>query len=132
MFGKMLQDLGYAVKMIQSVCSGYFFLEYKSDGEWQPIGLRLEPHSIDGVHGLYPHFDLEDNPYYVCAVFANGRHIPLPIVLGDTEEIGPFQRLALRLLNQNKQMESARMDCAYYENQFCNENPELVAAMELL
>ena len=112
----MIMDIKYAIKVVQCVLSGYQFLEHKSDNnEWEPIGVRLAP---DGP-ALYPHFELEDWPHYVCAVFGNKRHIPLPLVLGDYEDdVGPWQRIALWLVKGSGEFREAQQDCAYYEHQW--------------
>ena len=115
----MFDDLKYAAKVLHCVLfSEYQFLDRRIDGEnWEAIGLRLEPQ----YGGLYPHFDLEDTPYYVCARFSNGRHIPLPLLAGEYEnDVGPLQRLALHAVRNRRVFQEALIDCAYYEHQFYN------------
>jgi len=114
-----LQDAKYAIKVLLSARSGYWWLEYNSRSEWQPIGYTMEPIQCCDSVGLYPAFKLENEPYYVCARFGNGRHIPLPLVLGDDEDAGPLQRLALRLASRfSKAFHKAEFDCATYDEQW--------------
>lgn len=75
----MKNDLYYAVKAFVSILSGYKTLQYRDyDGEWQ---------DIEGPN---------DHPYYVCALFNNGRHIPLPIIIYPLNG-GPLQAAAILL-----------------------------------
>jgi hypothetical protein len=114
-FKPLVQDLKYAVKVFSCVRSGYYWLEYHTRDEWEPIG-----------YTMYPDFSLDDQPYYVCARFGNRRHIPLPLVLGDDGDAGPLQRLAIRSARRfSKAMRKAEYDCAYYENQFKDVYPDV-------
>ena len=128
-----LRDVRFAVKVIRSARSGYYWLEYHERDEWEPIGYTMEPIDCGDGRALYPNFSLDDQPYYVCARFGNGRHIPLPLVLGDDGDAGPLQRLALKVASKfSKAMREAEYDCATYENQFENAYPDVVAALELV
>ena len=118
-----LQDAQYALKVIKSVRSGYFWMEYHERDKWEPIGYTMEPCDCgEAGRALYPVFNLKDEPYYICARFGNNRHIPLPLILGDDGDAGPLQRFALRLTSRFSQaMREAEFDCAHYENQFEDE-----------
>ena len=113
----MLDDLCYAVKVFRSVVSGYDGLAWNSDQGWELIG--------DDTEGR---FDMVDYPYYVCAQFKNGRHIPLPLILGDTDNVGPIQKLALRVMfPANKWIGEDALaclqDCAEYQEQWRSDQP---------
>lgn len=118
----VIEDVRYAIKTLSTVIHRYTWLETKEDGEWIPIGFKAEPTWNGLEYGLKFHFDTAaDDPYYVCARFTNGRHIPLPLVLGDYAEIGPLQSLALRLAWRcSREFRVAFIDCAYYEHQCRN------------
>lgn len=89
----VLEDLKYAAKVIRSVRSGYVGLASRdTEGDWYLLGYQATP-TRGG--GLSLEWDLDEYPYYVCPEFGNGRHIPLPLVLGEDHDSGPIQRLAL-------------------------------------
>lgn len=106
----MLQDACYAVKVVGSVLAGYRGLQHKDcDGDWQDIS--------DG--------DFPDVPHYVCAAFENGRHIPLPLVLGEdgAGDTGPLQRAVLGFMRRHTRQRGlwrgfyrALFECAWYEH----------------
>jgi hypothetical protein len=120
MFSEIIQDVQYSVKVIQSVLSGYCGLEWRTDDqEWEKIGEDEFP----------------DLPYYVCAAFENGRHIPLPLLTGSGESEYPLQEAVLRFLSKRckhtgllRAFYRAVWDCAWYEHDFEEEYPRLEEA----
>jgi len=55
-------EVMWTTKAAHSIDSGYVRLESAEDGRYRPAILG-------------------DNAYYVCALFADGRHIPLPLLI---------------------------------------------------
>ena len=100
----MLKHIYYPIKTILTILSGY-----------------KELHA--------PHFDIEGNkwfsladdytaePYYVCAAFNNGRHIPLPIILCKSSRY-PLQNFVLHLLSWHPSYKKAFQDCQEYNEEF--------------
>ena len=107
-------DFGYAVKVLRCAGAEYLLLQWKCGDGWEACGLRLDPWECGS---LYPTYDLEDKAYYVCALFSNGAHIPLPLILGDYCEIGALQKIALKVVSSRRSFLDALIDCAYYDNQ---------------
>lgn len=99
MYNHIKQDLHYTLKAIKSIFSGYSRLEQKGyDDEFEPI---FTQDSVD--------------PYYACARFNNGRHLPLPLVIGAPSEYR-LQSLVLKLLRWHPAMRRAADDCRRYED----------------
>ena len=95
------EDVKYAVKALGSVLSGYVRLEWhEPDGAWEPIGDQVP-----------------DQPYYVCAVFRNHKHLPLPLVLGGRSEY-PAQNVVLATLRRLGLLRRAAADCRAYEGRW--------------
>lgn len=80
-FGDLPEQIGYAIKSYKAVKSGFMQMEskYHSGEEW-----------------VWEEVGANDDLYYVCARFANGRHIPLPI-LANWESGNKLQKFAIRL-----------------------------------
>lgn len=112
---RVVNDAKYAAKVIKCAFTRYVCLQWQNDDGWQACGLRLDP---DDGGALYPDYDLESDPYFVCALFGNGAHVPLPLVIGEWDDIGILQRAALRLTQGARSFQGALVDCAYYANQF--------------
>jgi len=74
-------EVMWTTKAAHSIDSGYVRLESAEDGRYRPAILG-------------------DNAYYVCALFADGRHIPLPLLIPG----GPIDTLQARVI------EAARAD----------------------
>jgi len=109
MFSKIRDDARYSVKAVRSVFSGYRGLEVRVDPDWEPVE------------------DAPDEPYYVCATFENGRHIPLPVILGfdARDEQPPLQNAVVGWMARHckpsgwlRGMYRALEDCARYEHRF--------------
>jgi len=83
-FEPQISEVRYAIKSFFTVRSGFIQMENKyHDGDewyWEKAG----PNDYD-------------DPYYTCARFGNGRHIPLPILADWDEESNKLQKLAIRL-----------------------------------
>lgn len=102
-FRDLWRDLGYTVKSLCSVLSGYVGLEFHgTEGEWLP------------VEACMPYMD---QPYYVCARFRNRKHLPLPLVLGDKSEY-PVQNVVLAALRRLGFLRRAAADCRAYEERW--------------
>ena len=117
------QDTGYAVKVFSSVLSGYKGLQYRG-GDWYNV----------------PDGELPDNPFYVCALFENGRHIPLPLILGTGKDCGRLQAGALKFVERRtgrgnrglwRAFYRALYECAWYEHDWAMENPCAFVAQTL-
>jgi hypothetical protein len=104
-----MNDLCYAVKVTRSAMSGYMGLAHKVDDGWESI---LSTRAYD----VSPVFEPADWPYFVCATFRDGRHIPLPLILGEYRECGPLQRIMLKILKPL--LQTAHYDCAHYDAQY--------------
>jgi len=109
-----VEDMRYAVKVVLSILSGYRGLQFNSDGEWI---------DVDG--------DFPDDPYYICAVFENGRHIPLPLIIDDGE-CGPLQGAVLDFMARHARPSGllrgfyrALVACAWYEELWEREQADL-------
>ena len=89
------KDIYYTIKAVLSVYSGFDCLQSRS---------------IDGWVSAY------GDPYYVCARFDNGRHIPLPLVLGDKSEY-PLQNAILQGLRRKGLLHQAETACVFFMEQ---------------
>lgn len=78
------KEVFYAVKSFFSVLSSFEGMEVKCfDGEkwaWEEVDA-----------------DYDGDPYYVCARFANGRHIPVPILADWDYDEHRLQKLAIQM-----------------------------------
>src|SRR5690554_5730681 len=83
------KDVYYTVKAALSVRSGFECLQSRSINEWVPA---------------------YSDPYYVCARFKNGRHIPLPLIVGKKSEF-PLQNVALEMLRRKGLLQQAEIAC---------------------
>ena len=77
----IVEEIMWATKSAHSIEAGYVRLETAEEGCWRP--------ALVG-----------DDAYYVCALFDDGRHIPLPLLLPG----GPIDTLQARVI------EAARSD----------------------
>lgn len=75
------EEVMWATKAAHSIEAGYVRLETAEEGRWRPA-------------------QVGDNAYFSCAVFEDGRHIPLPLLLPG----GPIDTLQARVI------EAARAD----------------------
>ena len=89
------KDVYYAVKAVLSVRSGFESLQSRSINEWV------------SAYG---------DPYYVCARFKNGRHIPLPLIIGKKSEF-PLQNAVLEILRKRGMLQQAENACIKFMEQ---------------
>ena len=89
------KDVFYTVKAVLSVRSGFDCLQSRSINEWVP------------AYG---------DPYYVCARFKNGRHIPLPLIVGKKSEF-PLQNAVLEMLRKRGMLQQAENACIKFMEQ---------------
>lgn len=79
----LAHEVYYDAKSFLAIRSGYIQMEQKlwegNESAWE----NAEPG--------------DDDPYYICARFANGRHIPLPILANWHPDENRLQKLAIRL-----------------------------------
>ncbi len=96
----------YSIKSLSSILSGFDELQVRFGDDW-----------VSAQPG-------DDDPYYVCAVFNNGRHIPLPILMNWGADGGPEAGYAMQqaaiwlggLLNR-RSLCAARAACAAFEEE---------------
>jgi hypothetical protein len=106
MLKNRIRDIYYTIKAVRSVRSGFVELQCRNSfGNWT---------SADEEYCY-------EQPYYVCALFRNGRHLPLPLVLGDKSEY-PLQNAVLNRLRRKGLLRQAEIACQEYINRY--ENPE--------
>ena len=96
----VVADLRYSVKSVLSALSGFEKLEAR--GMFEDRSMWYTPVLFD------------EPAYYVCARFLNGRHIPLPLVLGEPSEY-PLQNLVLKVLRRRGLLREAEMACLGYK-----------------
>ena len=89
------KDVFYTVKAALSVRSGFNCLQSRSLNEWVP------------AYG---------DPYYVCVRFRNGRHIPLPLVLGGKSKY-PLQDIVLKAFRKKGLLQQAEIACKNFMGQ---------------
>ena len=89
------KDVYYAIKAVLSVRSGFDCLQSRSINEWVP------------AYG---------DPYYVCARFKNGCHIPLPLIIGKKSEF-PLQNAVLEILRKRGMLQQAENACIKFMEQ---------------
>ena len=89
------KDVYYAIKAVLSVRSGFESLQSRSINEWVPAYV---------------------DPYYVCARFKNGRHIPLPLIIGKKSEF-PLQNAVLEILRKRGMLQQAENACIKFMEQ---------------
>lgn len=96
----------YAQKAFLSIISGYDELECKDEnGEFVPLD------------------DLHEYPYWVCPVFYNGRHLPLPFFTDpENAEIGWLQLKAIQLARKlnPRSFDKAENECELYKLAWTN------------
>ena len=106
---KIFKDLYYSVKVIRSILSGYrpnsLQVRGPEEGEWLPLNM------LDDI----------DIPYYVCPVFGNGRHIPLPLILDPDNSEFFFQRVILKFFKRCTHL----LDNVYYDCQTYVDNRKI-------
>ncbi len=119
---ELFQDFLYAVKLIRGVISGFDGLQCKMGGKWTYICLTIVVQYTEAGRreASPPLYEVRDHPYYVCALWKDGTHTSLPIILGDGENIGDIQKSTRTMLEKAwwKNFEDAFMACAYYQNQY--------------
>jgi len=103
------KDVYYALKAILSVRSGFESLQSRSINEWVP------------AYG---------DPYYVCARFKNGRHIPLPLIVGKKSEF-PLQNAVLEILRKRGMLQQAENACIKFMEQSPYVNSSFVETQHL-
>ena len=124
-------DLKYSLKLLRGVASGYDGLQYQFDGPWLYV-----PERVGWVRDEYGNYksesqwlDFPDQPYYVCALWKDGSHTPLPIILGCQDDGAPsvqqfvvavLESLAFRW-HRAVSFGAAFEDCARYEHSFAEE-----------
>lgn len=127
---KVKRDIGYTVKLIGGIASGFDGLQYKAGDEWEYT--EWEQASSRNWQGEYKasiKYDLPDFPHYVCVAWKNRTHTPLPIIveIDDEDEYeNPIQNAAVKFLYWlwNKMpfcpepFREAVQACAYYKQQF--------------
>lgn len=106
------KDIHFSIKAIWSILSGYLNLETKST-----------------LTGHFEEVDPEctvwwENPYYVCALFKNGRHIPLPLILEPEASEYPIQRAVIWVADKLGLLEKAKKDCLCYVKNFGESHEE--------
>jgi len=94
------QDLYYTAKLLYSVLSGYNCIVSKAwdcnDGD-EEYGYIWQPSAP------------EDSQYYACLEFGNGRHLPVPLVLGGESGL-PMQDFVIAVLMRLGCFEKALKD----------------------
>lgn len=92
------ENMFYALKTLRTVYeSWYLGLQQRdSDSGW----VEADP-------------EYGDDPYYVCAAFDNGSHIPLPLIMGDQSEF-PLQDLVLEQARRTGKLAKIVNDCEEY------------------
>ena len=120
MFEAILEELHYGIKLARGLLSGYDGLQHKTDDGWVYVEYTVKG-KWDGTQDVV--WDTPDYPYYVCPVWKNGSHTPLPFF---TERGGGYiQRAILWICDRvhPRAYMDALQDCAYYCNEFERENP---------
>lgn len=103
-FSALKVAVRYSVKSFLSILTGFDELQVRFGDDW----VAAEPG--------------DDDPYYVCGRFGNGRHIPLPILMDWGADGGPEAGYAMQqaaiwlggLLNR-RSLRAARAACAAFE-----------------
>lgn len=101
----------YGFKTLCSVLSGFSGVEAKNpynDYAFEPVDEWSD-----------------DDPYYVCAAFNNGRHIPLPIVMnGESEYI--LQDIVILCFWHHPALKQARIECQKYIDHYYDLPPVVI------
>jgi hypothetical protein len=107
-------DLFYTVKAVAAILTGFDRLETRNPVDFDGI---IDPGFDSGWREADPdgilHFGKCDIPYYVCPRFHNGRHIPLPLILGERSEF-PLQDKVLRWMRKLGFLRRAKEACEDY------------------
>lgn len=118
----LLSDIGYSLKLLCGIASGFDGLQARRSSGWEYIGWRIAvEYGQDGkVCSFKSEFtELRDDPYYVCVVWKNRSHTPLPIVLGADGDYPLQNRVVRRLWRRGSgEFHEARLACAYYDWQW--------------
>lgn len=85
---QFIDEIRYAVKSFYSILSGFVEWQTRVDDGWE---------SVDPCDDLY-------DAYYVCALFRNGRHIPLPILENWDPNENRLQKLSIKLARSVKSL----------------------------
>lgn len=104
-----LEEVALAAKTLRSVRAGYSLLQTMSEsGRW-----RTADPSID-------------DPRYVCAMFGDGGHIPVPLLLpvGEEEPAPGLQGRVLRALQEEGSLEDVLQEIRRYDLQYFGRLPE--------
>lgn len=98
----MLNDIRNTINLIRALSHKFYGLETFDGNEWSYI-----ENGYDDV-----------NPYFVCANFENGAHIPLPFFIDNikTLKCGLIQRIAISIIRciNNSEYKSAAIECEKY------------------
>jgi len=90
----IVEEIMWATKAVHSIEAGYVRLETAEEGRWRPARIG-------------------DNAYFACAVFRDGRHIPLPLLLPG----GPIDTLQARVIKaarENGSLDECVDDCCRF------------------
>lgn len=102
LLSRIRMNVFYAKKTFWSIALGYAGLQFKNNlGDWE---------NVDWHH-------LRDDPHYVCALFYNGRHIPLPFFT-NPDEVDWLQKKAIDLARaiNPRSYQAVEIDCAWYQH----------------
>lgn len=121
-----LQNIKHAAKLVRGVLAGYDGLQTHEAEGWEYVSFSsTAARNWDGSYSGSVDFALLNKPFYVCVVWKNGAHTPLPVILGDDSEY-PVQKFVTGFFSWlwNKMpfcpdaWRAATMDCARYKDQW--------------
>jgi len=123
--GRILADVSYSAKLVVGVISGFDDLQHHTEGEWEYVEYTTTwTRKWNGEWEGGVSYDLLEQPHYICVRWQNGRHCPLPIVLGDDSEYS-MQNAIMQFLHwlafyveRCKSFGNAFVSCAHYDHQF--------------